>query len=165
MDCEVSQKPVLQGEHSLLQVALGKTIDGAAQPQRCARAFSDLRCVFGRAAIVPDVSVCRWQRISRTLAGRIANRFETHPNWAIEILSPGQAQTQPLAKLLHCIESGMELGWLLDLEAESVLTISAESRIKLYRDDAPLPVLLPVLSGLELELSAIAVFSWLSLPT
>ncbi len=92
----VSQKPMLQGERSLLQVALCKAIDLAAAPQRIAKAFSELRCVFGGAAIVPDVSVFRWQRIPREPTGRIANRFEIYPDWAIEILSPDQAQARPL---------------------------------------------------------------------
>ncbi|MGB3768250.1 MAG: Uma2 family endonuclease [Phormidesmis sp.] len=51
------QKPMPQGEHSLLQVALCKAIDQAAEPQRIAKAFSELRCIFGGATIVPDVSV------------------------------------------------------------------------------------------------------------
>ncbi|MBT9315680.1 Uma2 family endonuclease [Leptothoe spongobia] len=157
---QLLQKPMPQGEHSLLQVALCKAIDRAGEPQRIAKAFSELRCVFGGAAIVPDVSVFRWQRIPRKASGRIANRFDTYPDWAIEILSPEQAQTKPLEKLLHCIEHGTELGWLLDPEADSVLTISSESRIKLYRDQK----LLPSISGLELALSAREIFGWLSLP-
>ncbi len=157
---KVSQKPMPQGEHSLLQVALCKAIDSAAEPQRIAKAFSELRCVFGGAAIVPDVSVFRWQRIPRQPSGRIANRFESYPDWAIEILSPDQSQTRPLEKLLHCAEHGTELGWLLDPEAESILTLSEESQLKLYRGSEPLPVL----SGMALELSANDVFSWLCLP-
>lgn len=153
---QLLQKPMPQGEHSLLQVALCKALDRVGEPQRIAKAFSELRCVLGGAAIVPDVSVFRWHRIPRQASGRIANRFETYPDWAIEILSPAQ----PLEKLLHCIEHGTELGWLLDPEADSVLTISSEARIKLYRHQEPLPTL----SDLELTLSANDIFSWLSLP-
>ncbi|MBE9065699.1 Uma2 family endonuclease [Leptolyngbya cf. ectocarpi LEGE 11479] len=157
---QLVQKPMPQGEHSLLQVALCKAIDGVAESQRIAKAFSELRCVFGGAVVVPDVSVFRWQRIPRKASGRIANRFETYPDWAIEILSPAQAQTKPLEKLLHCIEHGTELGWLLDPEADSVLTISSESRIKLHRNQE----IVPVLSDLELALSAQDIFDWLVLP-
>ncbi len=156
----VSQKPMPQGEHSLLQVALCKAIDLAAEPQRIAKAFSELRCVFGGAVLVPDVSVFRWQRIPRKLNGRIANRFESYPDWAIEILSPDQAQTRPLEKLLHCAEHGTELGWLVDPSADTILTLSSESQLKLYRGSEPLPVL----SSVALELSANDVFGWLSLP-
>ncbi len=156
----ISSKPMPQGEHSLLQVALCKAIDSAAEPGRVAKAFSELRCVFGGAAIVPDVSIFRWQRIPREPTGRIANRFERAPDWAIEILSPDQAQTRPLEKLLHCATHGTELGWLLDPEADSILTLSAQSRLRLYRGSEPLPVL----SGVALALSANDIFDWLRLP-
>ncbi|MEM8505776.1 MAG: Uma2 family endonuclease [Cyanobacteria bacterium P01_D01_bin.1] len=151
------QKPMPQGEHSLLQVALCKAIDQTAEPERLAKAFSELRCVFGGAAIVPDVCVFRWERIPRTVSGRIANRFELYPDWAIEMLSPEQTQTRPLEKLLHCAEHGTELGWLVDPGAESILTLSAESQIKLFRGSQALPVL----TGLALNLSAADVFGWL----
>ena len=154
------QKPMPQGEHSLIQVALCKTIDQVAATQRIAKAFSELRCVFGGAAIVPDVSVFRWKRIPRTSSGRIANRFEVHPDWAIEILSPDQAQTRPLEKLLHCVEHGTELGWLIDPQAESILTLSAESQIKLFCGSQ----ILPALTDLDLALSVEDVFNWLHLP-
>ena len=157
---QLIQKPMPQGEHSTLQSELVNAINAVAKPAQIAYAFPELRCVFGGAAIVPDVSVFRWQRIPRKPSGRIANRFETYPDWAIEILSPEQSQTKPLANLLHCIDHGAELGWLLDPEADSILTISSESRIKLYQDEEPLPIL----SGLELAVSAIDIFSWLSLP-
>ncbi|MEL6903535.1 MAG: Uma2 family endonuclease [Cyanobacteria bacterium J06606_4] len=154
------QKPMPQGERSLIQVALCKAVDQVAEPQRIAKAFSELRCVFGGAAIVPDVSVFRWERIPRTPSGRVANRFEVHPDWAIEILSPDQAQTRPLEKLLHCAEHGTEIGWLIDPEAESILTLSAESQIKLFRGSQ----VLPALTGVDLALSADDVFDWLRLP-
>ena len=156
---QVIQKPMPQGEHSILQGELVNTINAAGKPNRLAYAFPELRCVFGGAAIVPDVAVFRWQRIPKTASGRIANRFETFPDWAIEILSPEQAQTRPLEKLLHCIEQGSELGWLLDPAADSVLVISSESRIRLYRGQAPLPTL----PNLTLEISAEKIFGWLLL--
>ncbi|NJL88231.1 MAG: Uma2 family endonuclease, partial [Leptolyngbyaceae cyanobacterium SM1_1_3] len=67
--------------------------------------------------------------------------------------------TQPLSKLLHCIEQGAELAWLLDPEAESILAIFPEARVKLYHGTEPLPVL----PELDLRLSASDIFDWLSL--
>lgn len=160
LNAQVTQKPMPQGEHSTLQSELINAINAVGKSARLAYAFPELRCVFGGAAIVPDISVFRWQRIPRMPNGRIANRFEISPDWAIEILSPEQAQTRPLEKLLHCVEHGTKLGWLLDPEAESVLTISSESRIKIYRHQDRLPVL----PDLELQVSAADIFGWLSLP-
>jgi Uma2 family endonuclease len=84
----MTQKPMPQGEHSTLQGELVSRVNAVTKPAQVACAFPELRCVFGGAAIIPDITVFRWQRIPRTPSGRVANRFEIHPDWAIEILSP-----------------------------------------------------------------------------
>ncbi|MEH2339093.1 Uma2 family endonuclease [Nostoc sp.] len=156
---EIIQKPMPQGEHSLLQTTLCKTINGIARSQKIAYAFPELRCTFGSAAIVPDVSVFSWDRIPKTSTGRIANRFEIHPDWAIEILSPDQRLKKVLSKLLYCSRNGTELGWLINPEDESVLRIFPGQRVELYEAADKLPIL----EGIELELTVGQVFGWLSL--
>lgn len=156
---EIIQKPMPQGEHSLLQGELCQAINEVAKPQKIAIAFPELRCTFGGEAIVPDVTVFRWQRIPLRPSGRIANRFEIHPDWSIEILSPDQSQTKVLGKLLHCSQHGTELGWLIDPEEESILVIFPEQRVQLFRGTAQLPIL----SEIELELTVEQVFSWLTI--
>ncbi len=155
---QITQKPMPQGEHSLLQGTLCQNINQIAQPNKIALAFPELRCVFGGSAIVPDISVFRWERIPRQPSGRIANRFETYPDWAIEILSPDQNYKKVLSKLLHCAKHGTELGWLLDSEDENILVVFG---------DRPGQILsgtdrLPVLPEINLELTVQQVFSWLS---
>ena len=159
VDGKVSQKPMPQGEHSTLQVEFCDRINQAAKPQKLAYAFPELRCIFGGAAIVPDVSVFRWDRIPRQASGRVANRFEIPPDWAIEILSPDQSQTKVLEKLLHCSQHGTELGWLLDSEEDSILIVLPEQRVQLLKGSQ----VLPVLAGLPLKLTVEQVFSWLML--
>ncbi len=156
---EIIQKPMPQGEHSLLQGELCQAINQVAKPQKIALAFPELRCTFGGNAIVPDVTVFRWQRIPLSPSGRIANRFEIHPDWSIEILSPDQSQTKVLGKLLHCSQHGTELGWLIDPEEESILAVFPEQRVQLFRGNAQLPIL----SEIELKLTVEQVFSWLNL--
>lgn len=155
----IVQKPMPQGEHSRIQGQVCAAINQVAEPPKLAYAFPELRCVFGGDAIVPDVAVFRWSRIPRTPSGRIANRFDTHPDWAIEILSPEQSQTTVLEKLLHCSQQGSELGWLIDPNTESVLIVFPEQRIQILRGDTELPVL----SDLALSLTPQKVFGWLSL--
>lgn len=157
---QVTQKPMPQGEHSTLQGELVTAINAVAKAQRIAVAYPELRCTFGGASIIPDVSVFRWQRIPRSAAGRVANRFELHPDWAIEILSPDQSQTKVLENLLHCSQNGAELGWLLAPEDESILVVFPESRVKFYRGAERLPVL----EGIGLALTPAEVFNWLNLP-
>jgi len=78
---EIVQKPMPQGEHSLLQGELCEAINRVAKPQKIAIAFPELRCTFGGDAVVSDVTVLRWERIPLRPSGRIVNRFEIHPDW------------------------------------------------------------------------------------
>jgi len=76
-------------------------------------------------------------------------------------------ETQPASEYIshraiqNCAEHGTELGWLIDSEAESILTLSAESQIKLFRGSQ----VLPTLFDLDFALSAEDVFNWLHLPS
>jgi Uma2 family endonuclease len=159
IDGAVIQKPMPQGEHSLIQTTFCETINQITKPPKIAMAFPELRCVFGSDVIVPDVAVFRWERIPRNASGRIANRFEVHPDWAIEILSPEQSQTKVLGKLLHCSQHGTELGWLVDPEDESILIIFPQQRVQLLKGESQLPIL----SGIDLQLTVNQVFAWLTL--
>ncbi|MCL1468339.1 Uma2 family endonuclease [Argonema galeatum] len=156
---EIVQKPMPQGEHSRLQFKFCAVVNEVAEPQKIAIAFPELRCTFGGDSIVPDVVVFRWERIPVRPSGRIANRFEIHPDWSIEILSPDQSQTKVLSKLLHCSQHGTELGWLIDPEEETILVVFPEQRVQLLRGTAQLPIL----SGIALDLTVEQVFSWLTL--
>jgi Uma2 family endonuclease len=156
---EISQKPMPQGEYSVLQECLCAQINGVAKATKIAYAFPELRCSFGVSVVVPDVSVFCWQRIPRTETGRVANRFEVPPDWVIEILSPEQSQTKVLEKLLLCIDHGSTLGWLIDPAESSVLVVFAEQRMRVLRSEATLPVL----EGINLELTVDDVFRWLAL--
>ena len=119
----------------------------------------DTHCVFGGRAIVPDIAVFRWERIPRLASGRVANRFEIYPDWAIEILSPDQRYKHVLGKLLHCAKYGSEIGWLIDAEDENILVVDSDRRVIELKDSDRLPVL----SGIDLELTVQQVFSLLSL--
>ena len=156
---KIIQKPMPQGEHSLLQVKICEAINQIANSQKIALAFPELRCTFGGKSIVPDVSVFRWERIPVTPSGRIINRFQTHPDWSIEILSPDQNLTIVLGNLLHCSQNGTELGWLINPEEESIIAVLPEERVKLLQTNEALPIL----AGIDLELTVDRVFAWLNL--
>lgn len=156
---KISQKPMPQGEHSLIQLELVNAINSVVKAQKIACAFPELRCVFGGRAIVPDISVFRWDRIPLTSSGKIANRFETYPDWAIEILSPDQSQTEVLGKLLFCSSAGTELGWLIDPFDEAILVITPVRQMDIFEGDRTLPVL----DNIHLTLTANEIFAWLNL--
>ena len=56
IDGEIIQKPMPQGQHSVIQGELTSAANTAVKPQKVARAFPELRCIFGGRAIVPDVT-------------------------------------------------------------------------------------------------------------
>ncbi|MCY7334556.1 MAG: Uma2 family endonuclease [Pseudanabaena sp. CAN_BIN31] len=155
----IKQKPMPQGKHSLLQGTLCQAINQVVQPQKIAYAFPELRCTFGGASIVPDIAVFRWERIPRDEDGQVANKFLTHPDWTIEILSPHQGTENVLESILHCIEHGTELGWLVVPEKKHIFVINSDRRIQIVRGEN----ILPMLSAIDLELTANQVFEWLSI--
>jgi Uma2 family endonuclease len=159
MNGVIIQKPMSQGEHSRLQGKLCETINQIVESSQIAYAFPELWCTFRGRSLVPDVAVFRWERIPRQPSGRVANRFELHPDWSIEILSPEQSQTKVLGNLLHCAQAGTELGWLIDPEEETVVTMGADQRVQLLTGNAHLPVL----DGIALAITAADLFSWLTL--
>ena len=156
---QTSQKPMPQGKHSRLQLKLCNVIAPVVEEPKIAGVFPELRCTFGGASIVPDIVIIRWDRIPREASGQVANRFNLHPDWSIEILSPDQNLTKVLGNLLHCSQNGTELGWLLNPAEESILIVMPEQRVQLLTGAQ----LLPVIAGLSLELTVEQVFGWLTL--
>jgi Uma2 family endonuclease len=138
----IVQKPMPQGEHSAIQTELATAINLALKPDRAARAFTGLRCVFGDRALVPALSVYRWERIPRTEQGRIANQFNLAPDWVIEILLPQQSQTQVTKKILYCLQNMTAMGWLINPEAEEVWVFTPDQMSRIYdraEDQLPVP--------------------------
>lgn len=159
IDGQIIQKPMPQGEHSTIQGELIITINGVTKPQKIARAFPELRCIFAERAIVPDVAVFVWQRIPRNENGGIANIFPLAPDWIIEILSPGQSQTKVIAKILHSLKYGTQIGWLIDPSERLVFVYFANQPPEMF-DEAE--QLLPVPSfASELQLTVGHLFGWL----
>ncbi len=156
---KVEPKIMPQGEHSTIQSELITAINNIAKPSKIAYAFPELRCTFDGRSIVPDVVIFEWNRIPRTEKGRIANRFNTYPDWSIEILSPDQNLTKVLDNLLFCIKNGTHLGWLINPEEEVIFAVFPDQNIKLLRGDN----LLPVLDQIELKLTVNDIFNWLNI--
>ena len=160
IDGHIIQKPMPQGEHSTLQGDLVSTINAALKPQKIARAYPELRCTFGGRSTVPDVAVFQWGRIPRRADGRVENVFTIPPDWTIEILSPGQSHTKVIRNILHCLEHGTEMGWLLDPEESCVFVYNAEQSVKMFeKPDLGLPV--PAFAE-RVQLTVGEIFGWLT---
>jgi Uma2 family endonuclease len=120
IDGKIIQKPMPQGKHSRFQGKLVSRINAVVEDPRVALAFPELRCTFGGRSTIPDISVFTWDRLPIDEQGDLENTFTTPPDWTIEILSPDQSQTKVVRNILHCLNHGCQLGWLIDPEDRSV---------------------------------------------
>jgi Uma2 family endonuclease len=159
IDGRIIQKPMPQGEHSAIQTELATAINAVLRKNRIARGFSELRCTFGGRSIVPDIAVFTWERIPRTEGGQVANVFAAAPDWTIEILSPDQNQTRVTTNILHCLQHGCQMGWLIDPDEQLVFVYSPNQATTFYdQPDVQLPV--PAFAdGFSLTIAEL--FGWL----
>ena len=157
---QIIQKPMPQGKHSKLQGKLVTAINNIVEAEQIALAFPELRCTVGGRSIVPDVTLFTWSRIPVNEDGDIANVFRIAPDWTIEILSPDQNQTKVTGNILHCLNYGSQLGWLVDPDEKSVLVYPAKQQTKVLTQNDVLPV--PDLVA-NLQLTVADLFSWLKL--
>lgn len=159
IDGQIYQKPMPQGEHSIIQTELAPAINAVVKSARIARAFVELRCTFGGRSTIPDISVFQWERLPRKENGGVANVFAIAPDWTIEILSPDQSQTRVTKNILHCLKHGTQMGWLIDPEDQSVFVYLPDQPTAVY-DQAE--ILLPVPEfAKELGLTVQGLFNWL----
>lgn len=159
IDGQIIQKPMPQGKHSTIQTEFSTTVNIILKPRQVARAFSELRCTFGGRSIFPDVSVFTWSRVPREENGEIANTFLITPDWTIEILSPGQNQTKVTKNILHCLNHGSQMGWLIDPEEQTVFVYLPKQQPEAFdKPEQNLPV--PSFAN-SLKLNVGTIFGWL----
>lgn len=159
IDGKIITKPMPQGQHSRIQQKLSAAINQVLESPQIAIAFTELRCTFSGHSIVPDVAVFTWERLPTNPDGTIANQFNAAPDWVIEILSPGQSVTRVTGKILHCLNQGSQLGWLIDPAEKLVLVYQPNQQPSLFEamsDCLPSPEF-----ATEYCLSLEQLFSWL----
>ena len=156
---KIIQKPVPQGKHSIIQGELLSVINQTIKPKSFGRAFPELRCTFGNRSIVPDLVVFTLDRIPRDENGEVSNTFKIAPNWTIEILSPNQNQTQVTKNILHCLQHGTEIGWLIDPSEKTIFVYRPRQEIAVF--DQPEMILPPPEFAKELHLTVSDLFGWL----
>ncbi|NEO27082.1 MAG: Uma2 family endonuclease [Kamptonema sp. SIO4C4] len=148
------QKPMPKTRHSLLQKKLLIALDSATEDYT---AFPELRCTFGGRSLVPDLVVVSWAKLDLNETGEPQDQFTQAPDWSIEILSPDQNANRVIDNLLHCLQNGTQLGWLIDPDDYSVLVLLPQQPPQLYRGNDPLPML----TAFPDSLTATQLFAWL----
>ncbi|AFZ56926.1 Uma2 family endonuclease [Anabaena cylindrica FACHB-243] len=156
---EIITKPMPKGKHSRLQLRLCNSINDITESEKIAYAFPELRCSFGIRSVVPDIAVFNWSHIPFTADEEVCNDFFLPPDWTIEILSPEQSSIRVIDNILYCLNHGCLLGWLIDPDDRSILIFRPHQQPELLRGDQQLPVL----EGINLQLTVTQVFGWLKM--
>jgi len=142
IDGQIIQKPMPKAAHSRIQGKLTTAINSSLEGDHKALAFPELRCTFDGRSIVPDVTILPWSNIPRDSSGMMDGELLAAPNWMIEVLSPGQSQTKLVKKVLHAIDHGTHLGWLVDPYEKCVFGYTPDAPTAFYEDptvELPVP--------------------------
>jgi Uma2 family endonuclease len=159
IDGEIIQKPMPQGQHSIIQKKLLLTIDPILTDAGIAEAFPELRCTFGGRSIVPDVVIFEVAKIAYDENGDIKNVFSIAPDWTIEILSPEQSTTKVLKNINHCLAYGAQMRWLIDPADRSVFICMPDRTFQIIDDPS---TILPVPEfARSIQLTVEQLFSWI----
>jgi Uma2 family endonuclease len=159
MNGQIIQKPMPQAKPSAIQGDFVPAVNQVLRINRIARAFPELRCTFGDRSIVPDVVVFNWDQIQRDATGKVVNQVFIAPDWAIEILSPDQSQTKVIRNLLHCLDYGTQMGWLIDPDEELIFVYRSDRTVSVFEDPESLVSVPAFASAVQLTVGQI--FSWL----
>ena len=74
-------------------------------------------------------------------------------------MSPNQSSNRVTGNILHCLDNGSKLGWLIDPDDRSVLCFTPQQQPKLLVANQELKVL----DGIQLSLTATELFGWLKM--
>ena len=156
IDGTALQKPMPKTRHAILQKHLLRAIDNCSEEYTT---LPELRCTFGGRSVVPDVVVIKWDKIPFDEAGEPEDNFLQAPDWTIEILSPDQSSNRVTANILHCLKYGSQLGWLIDPSDRTILVFRPQQEPVIFSQSDRLPIL----AGIELEINAVQIFTWLKM--
>ena len=112
-DGKVVHKVSPKAKHGFLQIEFGARTRELARSKHLGVVFSEIRCTFDGRSLVFDVAYFEWDRVPFEASGEPEDDLFLPPDWAIEILSPGQTVTKLTKRLLWCTEHGVRLAWLV----------------------------------------------------
>ncbi|MGB7087744.1 MAG: Uma2 family endonuclease [Phormidesmis sp.] len=133
LDGRSQQKPMPTLFHSRLQRNLVNAIN---QRTILYEAIQELRCIVPPSSPVPDIAVIAVDRLPNE-----DGPFKGAPDWLIEIRSPDQSTLDLQKKILHCLGSGTELAWLIDIQRQQVWVWQAQDLPMIYARLDRLPTL------------------------
>ena len=143
------QKPRLKGKQERVLSRLLDQINQTGKRQKTAVAFTDLRCTFDNYSIVPDISVVHWNHLPVDEKGNLVRdqrQFTTSsdraliPHWIIEFTSTEDHSTRIMNNILICLKRGAQMGWLIDVHEQTVITFPQGEQPDMKEQDDSLPI-------------------------
>ncbi len=138
------QKPMPALFHSRLQRNLVNFINARTEQYE---AMQELRCLVPPHSPVPDIAVVASARLPET-----DGPFVGAPDWLIEIRSPDQGTLSLQTTILHCLNQGTQLAWLIDLTQQQIWVWQGDDLPRIAADSDRLPNLD---LGLDLTVAAV----------
>ncbi len=80
--------------------------------------------------------------------------FQGAPDWLIEIRSPDQSTLTLQAQILHCLQNGTQLAWVIDLDRQQIWVWEGDDLPNIYTGGDRLPM-----PGFDLSLTAAEIFA------
>lgn len=132
IDGQAQQKPMPTLFHSRLQ----RNLVNAINCQDAYEAIQELRCIVPPLSPVPDIAVVARDRILAE-----DGPLDGPPDWLIEIRSPDQSTLALQTKILHCLGSGTQLAWLIDIQRQQIWVWQGQDLPIIYAETEILPIL------------------------
>lgn len=140
------QKPMPTLFHSRLQRNLVNRLNDHGE---AFEAIQELRCIIPPYSPVPDIVVIARDRLTDQ-----DGPFHGAPDWLIEIRSPDQSTLDLQTKILHCLQNGTQLAWLIDLSRQQIWVWEGDNLPNIYTGADRVPV-----HGFDLSLTAADIFA------
>jgi len=125
----VSQKACASGPRSAIQGWLTLRVELFSAANNLARAFPEARVLLGDDTYVPDLVMYRWDRIPEDEHGNLPLYFQTPPDLAVEIVSPGQTLTRQLERCRELVEHGVAVVVLVHPGRQAVYLLRPDGEI------------------------------------
>ncbi|HMO54954.1 MAG TPA: Uma2 family endonuclease [Tepidiformaceae bacterium] len=156
MDGEVYEKPMVGRRHSRIVTYLVARLYTYLERTGEAHVDTELRHAFmpDEWVFLPDISVTLRERQPLAPAEDDQGPVEVMPDFAIEVLSPGDQPGRITRRISHYLESGVRLLWVIDPEAEIITVFSPGQEPRNVVAPAKLSAS-PVLGDFELDLEAL----------
>ena len=158
LDGMVTRKMSPKGPHGTLQGRMYLRFEQFGEAHSSARAFPETRTTYAGASFVPDLVVYRSERVPSDDRGNIPEEFQTPPDIAVEIWSPGQTLGDLVARCRWYVEHGVSVALFVHPRRRWVRVFRPGAELGPFSSPARID-LGDVLPGFEPDLAEL--FRWL----